>query len=75
VLGVTGERIMRRPSLVFQVGQDVATSYRLNIRSERRNGFVDSFFMVAEKPVAGTVRFLSGKLVQPPVYLFPPASK
>jgi hypothetical protein len=75
MVGITGERIARSPALVFQIGENMSASYRLRLRSELRDRFSYSFLMMPKKPVAGTVWFLSGKFVQPPVNLFPPVSK
>jgi hypothetical protein len=75
MLGITRERIARSPALVFQIGENVPTGYRFRLRSELRDRFSYSFLMMPKKPMARTVRFLPGKLVQPAVHLFPSATE
>jgi hypothetical protein len=71
MVGITRKRIARSPALVFQIGENMSASYRLRLGSELRDRLSYSFLMMPKKPMARTVRFLSGKLVQPAVDFFP----
>lgn len=53
----------------------MSASNRLCLRSELHDCFSYSFLMMPKKPVARTVRLLSGKLIQPSVHLFSSATE